>query len=173
VQPYIEATRSIYKDLIRFVIRQYTYSILKIPTIFVLVSVQKDPETKKLKIVSFVFKVEVFVSLFFFLLSSRFIFRKTRLKNVTFQFEGREKCQNLPEQHGARAGLLLPGGGSHQEARDCSVPSIRRAALYRLIFQIIIFLYAVQKFYISQTRLLYARYRCNFKINNKKRVFLI
>ena len=39
--PYIEVTKSIYKDLI---------------------SVQKDSKTKNIKVVSYVFKVEVFVS---------------------------------------------------------------------------------------------------------------
>lgn len=39
LQPYIDVTKSIYKDLI---------------------SVQKDPQTKKLKIVSYVYRVEVF-----------------------------------------------------------------------------------------------------------------
>ncbi len=41
IQPYIEVTKSIYKDLI---------------------SVQKDSKTKNIKVVSYVFKVEVFVS---------------------------------------------------------------------------------------------------------------
>lgn len=71
VEPYISTTRRIYKDLIRWKEVKHEEVVIdsgrcimipKSPSLFFLFSVQKDPETKKISVVSTVLKVFARVS---------------------------------------------------------------------------------------------------------------